>query len=300
MIENLFGISFLYPWAFLLLLLYIGCHYLCKENSQRIYFSNIAMLVSATQHKTHLIVVIRFLVFFFLVVALANPVLKESIGTNENKGYEIALILDTSSSMLENNKFATTKEIVADFIQKRGGDRLALGVFADFPYIAVPMTYDKNSLSNLLRLLEVGVAGGKQTALYEALFHSSELFKTSKSANKIVILLTDGDDNTNTIPLDLAIERANKYGIKVYTIGIGEAGEFNLEALSKIATSTEGKFFAANSKEKIQAIYNTINTLEKSDIKTDHYTKKTYLYQYPLDIALGLLFLLLVFGRRSL
>jgi Ca-activated chloride channel family protein len=232
------------------------------------------------------------------VVALANPVKKDEIQIDSSKGYEISLILDASGSMNEANKFGITKEILSDFVKKREHDRLALSIFADFAYVAVPLTYDKKALGELLNLLQVGVAGQRQTALYEALYMSSNLFKNSKAKNKIAILLTDGMDNTNSIPLDVAIKRAQKYGIKVYTIGIGGYGDYNPIVLQEIAKQTGGKFYEANSKQKIQAIYNEIDTLEKSEIKTDKFVKMEYFYQYPLDVAIGLLFIFMIYSRR--
>ena len=292
-------IEFLYPYVFLLLIVYFICIFLCKAKSQSIYFSNINMLKSATKNQGYIVKTIRFLVVLFMIIALANPVIKDDIIINDNKGYEISLILDASGSMREANKFTITKDIVMDFIKQRKTDRLALSIFADFAYVAVPLTYDKNSLLNLLKHVEVGIAGQRQTALYEALFLSSDLFKNSKSKEKIAILLTDGIDNTNTIPLNVAIEKAKKYGIKVYTIGIGNQGDYNPQALQQIASSTKGKFYEANSVERIQEIYKEINHLEKSEIKTQKFVKKEYYFQYALDIALGLLFMLIILSRKS-
>jgi Ca-activated chloride channel family protein len=195
--------------------------------------------------------------------------------------------------MREYNKFTIVKDIVDDFIDKRQHDKLALSIFADFAYVAVPLTYDKKSIKRLLQRIDVGIAGQQRTALYEALFLSSNLFKTSKSKEKIAILLTDGMDNTGTIPLDVAIKTAKKYGIKVYTVGVGRAGEFNPAVLKKIAKETGGKYFAGDSIEKLKAIYNTIDELEKSEIKADKYVKKTYYFQYLL--ALSLIFLIFYF-----
>ena len=292
--------TFLYPYVFLLIPFYFICIYFCKEKKQSIYFSNIAMLKSATKNQHWIVPILRFIIFLAIVTALASPVKEDKIEINNNKGYEISLILDASGSMLEANKFAITKEILADFIKKRVNDRLALSIFADFAYIAVPLTYDKKSLLNLLEYIEVGIAGQRQTALYEALYLSSNLYKNSNAKEKIAILLTDGIDTANSIPLQVAINKAKKYGIKVYTIGIGQRGDYNPVVLQKIAKDTNGKFFEANSKEKIIDIYNTIDSLEKSEIKTNQYLKREYFFQYPLDVAIGLLFILILLQRRGL
>ncbi len=297
---SFYGVSFLFPYVLLGLIVYPFCVYYCKEKAQSIYFSNMMMLKTATKNQGNIIKILRFLVFFFLIVALANPVQKDDVITNEKDGYEISLIVDASGSMSENNKFGIAKEILTDFVQNRPTDRLALSVFADFAYVAVPLTYDKATFNYLLNLLEIGIAGQKQTALYEALYLSSNLFKGSISKNKIAILLTDGMDNANTIPLEVAISVAKKYGIRVYTVGVGITGDFDPNSLRQIADETKGKFYQASSKEELENIYTQINTLEKSKIKADQLVKKTYLYQYPLNMAIGFLFMLLLINRKNL
>ncbi len=296
--EFLSQITFQYPYAFALLIIYFICIALCKAKHQSLYFSNTKLLLSVTKNQGFMIKLLRFFTVLFIIIAIASPVIKDDIVINNNKGYEISIILDASGSMREANKFTITKEIVSEFIKQREEDRLGLSIFADFAYVAVPLTYDKKSLLGLLEHIEVGIAGQRQTALYEALFLSSNLFKESKAKNKIAILLTDGLDNVNTIPLDVAISKAKKYGIKVYTVGIGSIGDYNPEVLRQIANDTNGKFFEANSVEKLKQIYETINNLEKSDIKTNTFVKIDYFYQYPLDVAIGLLFLLILISRR--
>jgi Ca-activated chloride channel family protein len=256
------------------------------------------LLKSVTKNQGLLIKIVRFLVVLFIAIALASPVIKNEVIIKNNKGYEISLILDASGSMQQSNKFNITKKIVSDFISKRKTDRLALSIFADFAYVAVPLTYDKNSLLELLKHLKVGIAGVSKTALYEALYLSSNLFKNSKAKNKIAILITDGFNNVDTIPLDTAIARAKKYNIKVYTIAIGSSRDYDSKVLNKISIQTNGKFFKANSLKKLKDIYEIINKLEKSEIETNHYQKIDYYYQYPLDIAIGLLFLLILINRR--
>lgn len=293
-------ITFVYPLAFLLVIPYILCIYFCKEKKQSFYFSNIAMLNLATSYQNYLIKTLRFLIFLFMIIALANPIKQSNVSIDSDKGYEISLLYDVSGSMLENDKFIITKEILGDFIEKRKTDRLSLTIFADFAYLASPMTYDKKSLKKLLNLIEIGIIRESETALYEALYLSCNLFEGSVSKNKIAILLTDGINTTGSIPIDVAIERAKKYGIKVYAIGIGSVGDYNSVALHQISSETGGKFYEANTKEQIIGIYDEIDSLEKSEIKTDKYAKKTYFYQYPLDVAIGLLFILLLIGRRQL
>lgn len=298
--DILRDITFVYPQVFGLLLIYFICIFFCKEKRQSFYFSNLAMIKSASSYQSYIIKTLQFLIFLFILVALASPIKKSEVSVDNSMGYEISLLLDSSGSMLENDKFKITKEILRDFIEKRKTDRLSLTVFADFAYLASPLTYDKQSLQKLLSLLEVGVVGDRQTALYEALYLSGNIFKNSVSKNKIAILLTDGIDTADTIPINVAIDRIKKYGIRVYAIGIGKSGDYNSDALHQIARETNGKFYEASTKEQISEIYGVINQLEKSKIKTNKYERKTYLYQYPLDVAIGLLFILILINRKQL
>jgi len=294
----MFGYKLLHPEFLLLLPLFFICLKYCPQKSASLYFSNLKLL-KKTSHKFSIsLKILKFLIFLFIVLSLSSPVKEEKIIFSQNKGYEIALILDASGSMVEGNKFKIVKDIVKDFIKKRINDKLALSIFADFAYVAVPFTYDKKSLLHLLDLLEVGVAGNRQTALYEALYLSANLFKNSKSKNKIAILLTDGINNVDTIPLEVAIKRIKKYNIKVYTIGIGSIGDFNPLVLKTIASKSGGKFYIANSKNKLAEIYNEINKLEKSKIESKKYANYKYYYIYFLDIAIGLLFIYMLYYKR--
>ena len=257
------------------------------------------MLASASKGKGVLVTLLKVLSAAALITALASPITKDEIKIENTKGYEISLILDASGSMREYNKFGIVKNIVLDFIKKRKHDKIGLTIFADFAYVAVPLTYDKKSLINLLKQVDVGIAGMRRTALYEALFLSSRLFKTSRAKNKIAILLTDGMDNTNSIPLDVAIKTAQKYGIKVYTIGVGVPGDFNPQVLKEIADKTGGKYYSASDVQTLKRIYAEIDKLEKSKFKANKYVKKSYYFQYPLALGLVLLLGLILFGYRK-
>ena len=283
------SVVFEHPWWFLLPLLYLVCLKFCKPKSEALYFPGTALLQKAVKKSRLGVQLVKFLIVLAFSTALASPVVENEVTVQNDKGYEISLIMDASGSMEENNKFGIVKNIVEDFLDKRKHDKIGLTIFADFAYVAVPLTYDKESIKRLLHRIDVGVAGKQRTALYEALFLSSNLFKDSKSKNKIAILLTDGMDNTGTIPLDVAIKTVQKYGIKVYTIGVGNPGDFNAQVLQYIAEKSGGKFFMANSVRKLKAIYETIDKLEKSEIKANKYVKKEYYFQYPLTLGLLLL-----------
>jgi len=292
------SITFEYPFVFAILILFVICTLYCKPKIRAFFFPNSNILVQSGAKRSWLLNILKLLTAAALITALASPIKKDELKIENTKGYEISLILDASGSMREYNKFGIVKNIVLDFIKKRKHDKIGLTIFADFAYVAVPLTYDKKSLINLLKQVDVGIAGVQRTALYEALFLSSRLFKTSKAKNKIAILLTDGVDNTNSIPLDVAIKTAKRYGIKVYTIGVGVAGDFNPQVLQKIAKDTGGKYYSATDATKLKQIYSEIDRLEKSKIKANKYIKKSYYFQYPLALGLLLLIVLILVGYR--
>ncbi|BBG65966.1 BatA [Hydrogenimonas sp.] len=289
---------FEYPAAFLLLLLYIVCMRFCKPRFESIIFPGTVWLKRAGRRVSTLSKIAKFAAFAMLVTALASPVVENEFEVENDKGYEISLILDASGSMAEGGKFDIVKGIVEEFVKERRHDKIGLTIFADFAYVAVPLTYDKESLLRLLDRVEVGIAGTSRTALYEALFMSTKLFKNSSAKNKIAILLTDGMDNAGTVPLEVAINTAKKYGIKVYTIGVGQPGDFNPYVLEKIAGETGGRYFDADSVKRLKEVYRTIDRLEKSEIKGRKYLKKEYYYAWPLGIGTLLIALLLVWRRR--
>ncbi len=292
------NIVFEYPVLFLLAVLFFICERFCKAKRRQLIMPNMPMLKKVALRQSLWVNALKFSMIALLITALASPIKEDEIVVQNDKGYEISLLLDASGSMEEFNKFGIVKEIVLDFLKKRVHDKLGLTIFADFAYVAIPLTYDKKSISELLQKIDVGVAGKQRTALYEALFMSSKLFKESKAKHKIAILLTDGVDNAGTVPLDVAIKTAKKYGIKVYTIGVGGAGDYNPEVLQRIAKETGGKFYEAGSKERIKEIYDEIDTLEKSDIKANKYVKKHYFYQYPLGAAIAVMFIYILARRR--
>ena len=281
--------TFEYPFAFLLLILFFVCEKWCKPKALSLYFPNIKLLKQVAKKSQWLLKSLKILTVVALVTALASPIKEDSVVVKNDKGYEISLILDASGSMKMPglDKFAIVKDIVNDFIDQRKHDKLALSIFADFAYVAVPLTYDKKSIKRLLSRVDVGIAGRQRTALNEALFLSSNLFKSSESKEKIAILLTDGVDNAKSIPLNVAINTAKKYGIKVYTVGVGAEGrDFDPRPLRQISKETGGRYFKGDSVEKLKEIYATIDKLEKSEIKADKYVKKTYFFQYILALAL--------------
>jgi len=196
--------------------------------------------------------------------------------------------------MAEFNKIDAAKAVSLDFAKKRKNDALGLVVFGNIAYIASPLTFDKKTFEDILKRIYVSIAGGK-TAIYDALFLSSNLFKNA-NGEKIIILLTDGMDNMSITPLDVVIKKLKKEHIKVYSIAIG--GDADLSVLKKISKETNGKFYIASSLEDLKKIYSDINKLTKSNIKSNIQILNEYYFSYPLFLAL-ILFLIYLYQYRK-
>ncbi|NLY03468.1 MAG: VWA domain-containing protein [Campylobacter sp.] len=256
------------------------------------------MVKSASKASNLLLETLKFLTIIMLAIALASPVKKDELASlDEHEGYEIVLALDASESMLIDGKFDATKKILSDFIDERKNDKIALTIYASFSYVAIPLTYDKDSVKRVLDLVQIGIAG-KQTALYEALFISANLFKESKTKDKVIILPTDGINNISTIPLDVAVKTAVKYNAKVYTIGIGNGRNLNPEVLQEIATQTGGRYYHADDFMTLSSIYKQIDKLEKSKLESQDYIKTNYYFLVPALFALFFLTLYFILYNR--
>ncbi len=276
--------QFEYPFVFIGIFVYLFCKFYCRKNSLKIIFPTTQFFSSKYRFD-----ILEFLVVLFLFIALASPVKIKIINTHK-KGYDIVMVLDTSGSMAEANKLQDAKAIIADFAKKRKTDRLGLVIFGNIAYIASPLTFDKKKFNEILKRVDVAIAGGK-TAIYDGLFLSSTLFNNQKK--KIMILLTDGMDNMSMTPLNVVLQTLKEKHIKVYTIGLGN--DVNGAVLKKIAKSTGGKFFLAYSKNDLKKVYDAINQNEKIDIKGSILIDKKYYFEYPLLIAI---LLFLIYLRR--
>ena len=282
-----------YPLALIIPIIFLICIIFCKPTLEGIFFPNTSYFIN----KKFNFPILLFLSIIFFSIALSSPIITKIYKNKNQKGYDILIDLDTSGSMAFQNKLTNAKIIIKDFIKKRKNDRIGLVVFGNIAYIASPLTYDKKNFIQILSRIYPGIAG-KSTAIYDSLFLSTTLFKKSHAKNKILILITDGMDNSSKIPRDVAINELKKNHIKVYTIGLGS--EVNTQDLQDIAKQTGGKFFWVNSFEELKQVYNTIDKLEKSNIKAKIIIQKKYYYQYPLIIGI-ILFLIFLFNyRRSI
>lgn len=298
---------FEYPYAALLLLLFILCHRFCAQRNSAIRFPALRLFGSVLKEQNYWLLFLRYGAIVLVTIALMSPVIDQDVEIEPNQGYDIALILDASRSMSEigfnpinprASRFDVVKAIVGDFIAQRQADNLALIVFGDYAFTAAPLTFDHRILSQLVSQLFIGMAG-KSTALYAALAQGAHLLDHSKAKSKIAILLTDGINTANSeVSLETALKLAQHEKMKVYTIGIGADNSFNAQLLQYIATQSGGQFFQARNAQQLQQIYAAIDSLEKSEIKTQRYSYKRYLFTYPLFFGL-LVWLLFIYYKNK-
>jgi len=248
---------------------------------------------------------LRLVIISLVIIGLARPrSSQEKSRSRDTEGIDIVMAVDVSSSMLAQdlkpNRLEATKAVAANFIEGRPTDRIGLVVYAGESYTQTPLTTDHAVLRNALADLRHGLIEDG-TAIGMGLATIVNRLKESKAKSKVAILLTDGENNRGEIDPITASQLAKEYNIRVYTIGVGTKGmarmpvaynprggfqfgnvEVNIdeELLQEIASETGGKYFRATDNEKLQAIYNEIDALEKTKLQEI----KFYTYDEKFDI----------------
>jgi len=258
----------------------------------------------------------RLLALASAIVAMARPQTQDvSTRTKTTKGIDIVMAIDVSSSMLARdlkpNRLSALKEVAAEFIRKRPNDRIGLVAYAGESYTKTPITSDKAIVLAALREITYGQLSDG-TAIGMGLATSVNRLKESKAISKVIILLTDGVNNAGFIEPQTAADLALEYSIKTYTIGLGTNGnalspigynpdgsfrygmrqvEIDEELLKTIAESTGGRYFRATDNEELEAIYDEINKLEKTEIEEFKYYRFEEEFRPWVLLAGGLLLL---------
>ena len=259
--------------------------------------------------------VIRLVVLSLIITAMARPrTVDESTRIKTTKGIDIVIAIDVSASMLARdlkpNRLEALKKVASRFIQARPNDRLGLVEYAGESYTKTPLTSDKKIVLSSLKSIKYNTTITGGTAIGMGLATSVNRLKESRAKGKVIILLTDGVNNSGFIDPKIASELAVEFGIKVYTIGLGSNGmalspigilpngsfqygniqvEIDEELLNQIAETTGGKYFRATSNTKLEEIYAEINKLEKTEIEETKYKSYNELFRPLILAALGLL-----------
>ena len=262
----------------------------------------------------HFLFILRLTALAALITALARPrTVDVSTKTKTTKGIDIVMAIDVSASMLARdlkpNRLEALKEVASEFIKGRPNDRIGLVEYAGESYTKTPITSDKTIVLRSLGDIKYNTIIEGGTAIGMGLATSVNRLKDSKAISKVIILLTDGVNNTGFIDPKIASELAVEYGIKVYTIGLGTNGmalspigikqnkqfqygrvqvEIDEELLKEIADATGGKYFRATNNKKLAEIYDEINKLEKTEIEEFKFYNYEEKYR-PLVILAGLL-----------
>lgn len=259
---------------------------------------------------------IRLLALSAIIVAMARPrTVDESTKTKTTSGIDIIMSMDLSASMLARdlkpNRLEALKKTVIEFIKSRPNDRIGLVEYAGEAYTRTPLTTDKELLLKSMKDLEYNTTIEGGTAIGSGLATAVNRLKDSKAKSKIIILLTDGENNTGVIAPEIATELAIEFDIKVYTIGIGTNGMalspvailpngnfqygnvqvvIDEDLMKEIAKKTGGKYFRATDNQKLEKIYEEINKLEKTEIEEFHYTHYDEKFRPWVLLGAGLLF----------
>ncbi len=317
-------IEFANQWVLFLLLLLPLLFYSYwkkrKKYSPSLLFSSLKLLddvpKSLREKLVQLPQVLRLFGLAFLIVALARP---QTFSSGENiytEGIDIAIVLDVSGSMLAEdfnpNRLEAAKNVIGDFIAGRTNDRIGLVIFAGESFTQCPLTIDYNVLRNLLSEIKSGmILDG--TAIGNAIANGVNRLKDSNAKSKVMILLTDGVNNAGEIDPITAAQIAQKFGIRIYTVGVGSLGEapypfqtpfgirrqmvpveIDENLLKQVSEITGGKYFRATNNRKLAEIYDEIDKLEKTKVKVTSYRHAKELY-LPWAFG-GFIFLLLEFS----
>ncbi|MEP7238039.1 MAG: VWA domain-containing protein [Ferruginibacter sp.] len=313
------NITFGQPW-FLLLLAVIPVviwWYAAKNNKRQgsIIISDVSAkgLRSWKTSFRHLPFIFRLLALIFIIAAIARPQTMFDEQNAEGEGVDIVLCIDVSGSMtaqdLTPNRLEAAKNVAIDFVNKRITDRIAVVIFSGESFTQCPLTTDHRVLVSAIENIRNGLLEDG-TAIGSGLGTSVDRLRTSKSKSKVVILLTDGENNGGLIDPQTAKEIAKAFQVKVYTIGVGTDGyapqpvntpmgvvmqqgkvSIDEKLLKEIANETGGKYFRAKDNAGLTGIYDEINGLEKSKVEISTRTRYTEKFFPFVMAALALLFL---------
>lgn len=277
-----------------------------RVRSMRIGHSSTLKANSSVYHYKLLLPEILFLAAaVFLILALARPQLGNVSKTAKRNGIDIMLALDISGSMQLNdfkpNRLEASKKVAEDFVNGRKQDRIGLVVFSGESFLQCPLTSDYDVVADLISKMEISPQSLDGTAIGLAVSNCINRLRDTEAKSKVIILLTDGENNAGEVDPMTAAAFAKTFGIKIYTIGMAGDGSsvgngffrrqippLNDELLRKMADATGGSFYRADSEEKLKAVWDEISQLEKSEIISREYLDWQELYMSYLLIALFL------------
>ncbi len=289
-----------YLWLFLvyipLIIWYIYQHrgaYPSMNMSSIMPLKNMAK--SYKQYFIHVLFIIRLIIIGCIILVIARPQIYGNWRTTKTEGIDIVIAMDVSTSMLARDfkpdRLEAAKVVANKFVSSREYDNIGLVIFAGESFTAVPMTIDRSALTNHITNTKMGLLDDG-TAIGNGIITAVNRIKDGKAKSKIIILLTDGSNNSGNIEPIPAAEIAKKYGIKIYTIGVGRNGTapypqidyfgrvtyvpqqviIDEETLKSIASITGGKYFRATNNNVLSDVFNEIDKLEKTEMDIRHFS----------------------------
>lgn len=278
---------------------------------------------SFKEYLLHGLFILRLAVIGCVIIILARPQTRDSWRTSSTEGTDIILALDISTSMLARDfkpdRFEAAKEVATKFVSGRENDNIGVVIFAGESFTAVPMTMDRALIANYISSIKMGMLEDG-TAIGDGLATAINRIKDGKAKSKSIIILTDGSNNTGVVAPTTAAEIAKKYGIKVYTIGVGRNGMAPMPqqnyfggidyvnmpvvideaTLKNIASVTGGKYYRATNNNVLNEIFAEIDRLEKTQMDVKHFSHTEDNYMIWAWFALGLFILEIVMRHTIL
>jgi Ca-activated chloride channel family protein len=319
MLEDIYFANPNYLWLLLILPGALAWHFFTWKKQQAVLkMPSLSVFkgVSSIWSKIYpFLFIIRSIAIGLIIIAISRPQTVDiSTRTKTNKGIDIVIAIDVSSSMLSQDlkpdRLTALKRVAETFVEDRTSDRIGLVVYAGESYTKTPITSDKSIVKGSLREISFQGLIEDGTAIGMGLATSVNRLKDSRAKSKIIILLTDGVNNSGFIDPKIATELAVEFGIKTYTIGLGSNGtalapvgilpngnfkygltkvEIDEELLKEIANETGGIYFRATDNKKLKEIYDEINKLEKTEIEEFKYYNYTEKYRFLVLIAIVLI-----------
>jgi len=311
--------EFRYPWIFVLIVLpfvinRLPLYYISKRAALRISFkedidaiTGTKSTVSGISRASRLQKVMGWVLFLLIVTVLAKPIYIGEPLTQEISQREVLVSVDLSGSMATKDfkdkngtsidRLEAVKMVLGSFFEQREGEKIGLILFGNAAFVQAPFTQDLNALEYLLFELNVGMAG-PQTAIGDSIGLAVKMFQDSNVTDRMLIVMSDGDDTGSKVPPLTAAELAAKHDVTIFTIAMGDpknAGEhpIDTETLKEIAKITDGKFYYAWNSDELADIYTQIDKLKPKEVKVITHRPKSDLFTYPLMLAL---FILLGYG----
>ena len=327
-----YGISFANPWLLLLLLLIPVLAWLRGHRgaAPTVVFSSTASLRSlgkrVTSRAGNFLTGLMYLALAFLIVGLARPQKGKTLTHVEASGIDIMLALDVSTSMLAEdftiggrraNRLHVVKQVTEKFIEQRPNDRIGIVAFSGRPYLVSPLTLDHDWLLQNMERVETGMVEDG-TAIGSAIASAANRLRGDRTAkSRVIILLTDGDNNAGKISPSTAAEAARSLGLKIYTIGAGTEGEapypgkdmfgrtryqmvripLDVTTLKQVAEIGNGEFYRATDTQSLEAIFKQIDKLEKSTFELKKYSQYRDLFPWFVGAGAGLLLLQMILSQ---